>query len=65
MATEEITPISVELCHPTATGNPIDDARTDEIRPHAAESARNPDDWGWLFDVLPFATVLPDPIRED
>jgi hypothetical protein len=65
MATKEIGHGSKELHYPPTAGNPTDDARTDEIRPGTAESARHPDDWGWLFDILPFPTVLPDPIRQD
>ena len=62
MAAKEIGPSSIELAYPPTAGNPIDDARTDEIRPRATESARRPSDQCWLFDILPFPTVPPDPI---
>jgi hypothetical protein len=65
VAAEEVRPSCVELRHPPTAGNPIDDAWTDEIRPGTTKSARHPDDRCWLFDILPFATVLPDPIRQD
>jgi hypothetical protein len=54
----------MELSHPPTACNPIDDTRTDEIRPAAAESARHPNDLRWLFDILPFLTVPLDPIRQ-
>jgi hypothetical protein len=65
VAAQEVSPSSIELRHPATTGNPIDNARTDEIRPRAAESARHPDDRSWLFDILPLSTMPPDPIRQD
>jgi hypothetical protein len=65
VAAQEVNSSSIELRHLATTSYPIDNARADEIRPHPAESARHPDDWGRLFDILPFLTVLPDPIRQD
>jgi hypothetical protein len=62
VTTQEVSRSSVELRHPPTTDNPVDNARTDEIRPGTTESARYPDDRCWLFDILPFATVMPDPI---
>jgi hypothetical protein len=65
VAAQEVDPSSMELNHPPTAGNPVDDARTDEIRPGATEPARPPDDLSWLFDILPFLTVPLDPIRQD
>jgi hypothetical protein len=65
VAAQEVDPSSMELNHPPTAGNPVDDARTDEIRPGATEPARPPDDPSWLFDILPFLTVPLDPIRQD
>jgi len=64
VAAQKIGASSMELRYPAVARNPIDNARTDEIRPGTAESARHPDDRGWLFDVLPFSPVPPDPIRQ-
>jgi len=63
MAAEEIAPGAVELGYLATAGDPIDDARTDEIRASAAKSARLPDNPGSLLDILPFFTVPPDPVR--
>jgi hypothetical protein len=65
VATQEVSRSSVELRHPATTGNPLDNGRTDEIRPRAAESARHPEDRRRLFDLLPFPVGLPDTIRQD
>ena len=65
MPAEEVSPGSVELHHPPPAGDPIDNTRTDKIRPATAESARPPDDRSLLFDVLPFSIALPNSIRQD
>ena len=65
MAAEEIPPGAVELGYLATAGDPIDDARTDEIRASAAKSARLPDNPGSLLDILPFFTVPPDLVRQD
>jgi hypothetical protein len=49
----------------TTARNPIEDARTDEIQPVTAELAGRPDDWCWLFGILPFSPVAPDPIQDE
>jgi hypothetical protein len=62
---KEVRAGSINFGNPQTTGNAIDDARTDEIGPSPAESARGPDDLSWLFDILPFFIVPPKPIRQD
>ena len=65
IAAKETDPRSIELRYPPSADNSIDDARTNEIRPRSAESARHPNNRRRLFDILPCPAVLPDPIRED
>ena len=65
MTAEKVCSASVKLGYPPIASNPVDNARTDKIRPRAADAARHPDNACRLLDILPFFAVLPNPIRQD
>ena len=65
MAAEKVLSGSGELAHPAPARDPINDTRADEEWTSTAEAAGPPDNRRRLLDILPFAAVQLDPIRQD
>jgi len=65
MAAEKVLSGSGELAHPAPARDPINDTRADEEWTSTAEAAGPPDNRRRLLDILPFAVVRSDPMRQD
>src|SRR5205823_7860237 len=64
MPAQEIAPRSVQFGDAPAAGDPVHNARADEIRPRTAEAAGHADNADGLGHVLPFAAADTHAIRE-